>query len=72
MNPFLAKLFTWLLDWLLKKGLIVYEKVKAGMKRKKANDENLVKYEEAVKSGDLDAIAKSGEDLLNGTTQPKP
>lgn len=38
--------------------------------QKKAIDrENLKKYQDAVKSGDENEIAKAGEDLLNGISR---
>ncbi len=54
MNFGLGKIIGWISSLLLK------------WKKDKTNQENLKTYEEALKSGDKDAIAKAAERLLNG------
>jgi hypothetical protein len=44
------------------------EAAAAGADEKKTEDENLKKLADATNKGDLDAMAKAGSDLLNGSS----
>lgn len=69
----------WFAIWFIGKGLdLAWTKeidpaIKSGAASedmKNTEDDNLKKYDDAVKQGDLDAIAKSAGDILNGTKSP--
>ena len=68
---FLAKVFAYLMQWLLQLGgEYLYKKSKAFIDKeaqKKQEQENLKKYQEAVKNGDDKETLKAERDLINGS-----
>jgi hypothetical protein len=59
-----------ILEFLFGKAVKAGEVASKDEQAHKDNEQNRKDYEDAVKQGDLDAIAKSGESLLN-RTKPK-
>lgn len=64
----LAWLLQVLLDWGLKHIIDFFKQKKIESDNQAIADANVKKDAEAMKSGDLDAIAKVGENLLNNSS----
>lgn len=64
----IGKLF---IEYIVKKLIGFFAWVTENEKKKAINRDNLKRYEEAVKGGNEDEIAKAGEDLLNGISRTK-
>lgn len=67
----LKPIFSWfgsfILEFVFNKIKDLIEKWRKAQQVKKEKEETLEKFKDAVLKGDLDEMAKKGEDLLNGT-----
>lgn len=70
MQAFLAKMGSMILEWLFMKAWRAISNFISQKKAEKVNHENREDYDHSVQTGDLDAIAKAGESLLN-SNKPK-